>query len=180
MPVCSISHSSSPGSTLPERVAMTRPSSGVKPIVVSTERPSAIAHSDAPAPRWQLTRRRPPGGRAVAARGARPNCARARESRSGESASARARRLAARRSLAAAGRRGVKGGVEAGDGGDLRQLRRDGVQRRQRLRLMQRGEVGELAQRRLDLGVDPTCRDEALAAVHDPVPDRIGVVQAVG
>ena len=35
-PSCSISHSSSPGSTLPERVAITSPSSGVKPIVVST------------------------------------------------------------------------------------------------------------------------------------------------
>ena len=33
----------SPGSTLPERVAMTRPSSGVKPIVVSTQRPSRTA-----------------------------------------------------------------------------------------------------------------------------------------
>ena len=38
---CRTSHSTSPGSTLPERVAITMPSSGVKPIVVSTERPSA-------------------------------------------------------------------------------------------------------------------------------------------
>ena len=57
MPVCSSSHSSSPGSTLPERVAMTSPSSGVKPIVVSTERPSRTAASEAPAPRWQVTTR---------------------------------------------------------------------------------------------------------------------------
>ena len=35
----------------PDRVAMTRPSSGVKPIVVSTERPAWTAASDAPAPR---------------------------------------------------------------------------------------------------------------------------------
>ncbi len=55
----SSSHSSIPGSTLPERVAITSPSSGVKPIVVSSERPSLIAHSDAPAPRWQLTIRSP-------------------------------------------------------------------------------------------------------------------------
>src|SRR5258708_595238 len=34
---------------------MTRPSSGVKPIVVSTERPPRTAASDAPAPRWQVT-----------------------------------------------------------------------------------------------------------------------------
>ena len=42
---------------LPERVAITSPSSGVKPIVVSTERPPRIAASDAPAPRWQVTMR---------------------------------------------------------------------------------------------------------------------------
>ena len=48
---CCWSHSRSPGSTEPERVAITSPSSGVKPIVVSTERPSRTAHSDAPAPR---------------------------------------------------------------------------------------------------------------------------------
>ena len=51
----SISHSSIPGSTLPARVAITRPSSGVNPMVVSRETPPSIAHSDAPAPRWQLT-----------------------------------------------------------------------------------------------------------------------------
>ena len=38
----SSSHSRRPGSTLPERVAITRPSSGVKPIVVSTR--AAVAH----------------------------------------------------------------------------------------------------------------------------------------
>ena len=48
-----------PGSTVPDRVAITSPSSGVNPIVVSTERPPRVAHSDAPAPRWQLTTRRP-------------------------------------------------------------------------------------------------------------------------
>ncbi len=51
------SHSTAPGSTDPDRVAMTRPSSGVKPIVVSTDRPSRTAASDAPAPRWQVTMR---------------------------------------------------------------------------------------------------------------------------
>ena len=47
----SSSHSSIPGSTLPDRVAITNPSSGVNPIVVSTEIPSWIAHKEAPAPR---------------------------------------------------------------------------------------------------------------------------------
>ena len=52
-----------PGSTLPDRVAITSPSSGVKPIVVSTERPPRTAASEAPAPRWQVTIRRPAGRR---------------------------------------------------------------------------------------------------------------------
>jgi len=47
-----------PGSTEPDLVAMTRPSSGVKLIVVSTLRPPYTAASDAPAPRWQLTSRK--------------------------------------------------------------------------------------------------------------------------
>ena len=42
-----ISHSTRPGSTEPARVFITRPSSGVKPMVVSTDRPSRAAHSDA-------------------------------------------------------------------------------------------------------------------------------------
>ena len=40
---------------LPARVAITSPSSGVKPIVVSTLWPCRTAASDAPAPRWQDT-----------------------------------------------------------------------------------------------------------------------------
>src|SRR5215207_1837946 len=58
-PRCRCSQSTAPGSTEPERVAMTSPSSGVNPIVVSTDRPEATAHSDAPAPRWQVTTRNP-------------------------------------------------------------------------------------------------------------------------
>ena len=52
-----MSHSTRPGSTVPEREAITSPSSGVKPMVVSTDRPSRTAHSDDPAPRWQVTSR---------------------------------------------------------------------------------------------------------------------------
>jgi hypothetical protein len=57
MSACSSSQSSRPGSTDPERVAIARPSSGVKPIVVSTDLPPATAATEAPAPRWQLTMR---------------------------------------------------------------------------------------------------------------------------
>ena len=60
-PSYSSSHVIRPGSTDPLRVAMTSPSSGVKPMVVSTLRPSSTAASDAPAPRWQVTTRWLPG-----------------------------------------------------------------------------------------------------------------------
>ncbi len=52
-----------PGSTEPERVAIGTPSSGLKPIVVSTERPSRTAVTELPPPRWQTTSRRPSRGR---------------------------------------------------------------------------------------------------------------------
>ena len=48
---CSRSQVTMPGSMVPERVDITRPSRGVKPIVVSTEAPSCTAATDAPAPR---------------------------------------------------------------------------------------------------------------------------------
>ena len=96
-PSCCWSQSSRPGSTEPDRVAITRPSSGVKPMVVSTERPSRTAHSDAPAPRWHVTTcaRRPRPAPRTRARG--------RGSRSAARRSARATRAGARRSLPAAG-----------------------------------------------------------------------------
>ena len=46
---------SAPGSTDPERVAIGTPSSGVNPIVVSTERPSTRAVTELPPPRWHTT-----------------------------------------------------------------------------------------------------------------------------
>src|SRR6201985_2714987 len=47
----------------PERVPMTSPSSGVRPIVVSTDTPSRIAAALQRLPRWAVTRRNSPGGR---------------------------------------------------------------------------------------------------------------------
>ena len=97
-PLRSSSHRSSPGSTEPERVPMTRPSSGVKPMVVSTDRPRWTAAIDAPAPRWQETMRRssscfPRDG----PHGARRRRAIGRGSRSGAGSSARATPWGARR-----------------------------------------------------------------------------------
>jgi hypothetical protein len=48
---------SAPGSTDPARVGIGTPSSGVKPIVVSTDRPSRTAVTEQPPPRWQTTSR---------------------------------------------------------------------------------------------------------------------------
>ena len=48
---------STPASTSPQRVPMISPSAGVKPMVVSTERPWSTAQRDEPLPRWQLTSR---------------------------------------------------------------------------------------------------------------------------
>ena len=46
-----------PGSIDPERVAIGTPSSGLKPIVVSIDRPSRTAVTEQPPPRWQTTSR---------------------------------------------------------------------------------------------------------------------------
>ncbi len=102
---------------MPDRVAITRPSSGVNPIVVSTDRPPRAAHSDAPAPRWHVTTRssavagRATGGR----RGARRTRARARGSRSGGAPSCSRHAAGSAYVDAAGGHRRVEGGVEAGD-----------------------------------------------------------------
>jgi hypothetical protein len=49
--VLATSQADTAGSIVPERVDMTRPSNGVKPMVVSTLCPSRTAASDAPEPR---------------------------------------------------------------------------------------------------------------------------------
>ena len=46
-----------PGSMLPHRVAIARPSKGVKPIVVAMLRPARTPHRLAPAPRCAITAR---------------------------------------------------------------------------------------------------------------------------
>ena len=160
-----------PGRPSPERVAITRPSSGVKPIVVSTERPSSTAHSEAPGAevaghdpaRTGRELPRAAGGVGV------------REAVEAEPAHPVALPPFARQRVGGRRRRerGVEGGVEARDLRHVRQRPRDGVDGRQRLRLVKRRERGQLAQRRQHLVVEPDGRAEALAAVHDAVPDRV-------
>ena len=60
---CSIRWIITAGSMLPARLGMMRPSDGVMPIVVSTERPWSMAHSEAPTPRWQEMISSSPRGR---------------------------------------------------------------------------------------------------------------------
>ena len=52
MPARRARWNSTAGSMSPDRVPITRPSSGVSPIDVSTERPPSIAVTEAPLPRW--------------------------------------------------------------------------------------------------------------------------------
>ena len=56
------------GSTEPERVPIIMPSSGVKPMLVSTLLPFSTAVTDAPFPRWQTISRDEFGGNAATAR----------------------------------------------------------------------------------------------------------------
>ena len=135
-----------PGRPSPERVAITRPSSGVKPIVVSTETPAATAASEAPAPRWHVTIRSTSTGRPAssAARARRRTRARARGSRSGGAPSARATRRAAHRSRPPAGIVRVERGVEARDRRHVRAaMPSPAASACERLRLVERREVGQ-------------------------------------
>ena len=147
-PPCSSSQSSKPGSTVPGRVFITSPASGVKPMVVSTETPPRTAASEAPAPRWQVTIRssadrpadelgRPPR---------RVGVARARGSRTGAAPSARSTPAAARRWPRRRQRR-VEGGVEAGHRRHVGQQLAAGADAGQRAGLVQRRQVADRAQR---------------------------------
>ena len=152
-----------PGSIEPERVAIGTPSSGLKPIVVSTERPSSTAVTEQPPPRWQTTSRETSirsatDGEAVEAVAAYPPL------------------------LAPALRDCVRGGlvrdaamecgVEDGNVRNVRQrrLRRpDAAQRRLGVERRQRGELADLLDH---VGIDPRRVAEDATAVDDSMPDR--------
>ncbi len=80
----SIRYSTTPGSRLPQRVPIGRPSAAVNPIVLATLRPPAIAHMLEPLPRCSTTTL-PAAARASCSRQARRRCIRTtgRGSRSG-------------------------------------------------------------------------------------------------
>ena len=73
------------------------------------------------------------------------------------------------------GNGGVERRVEAGDGRRIGQHRTHRVEGGQRLRLVQRGQVGERPELFPDALVDPDRPAEQAPAVHDPVPDRVHV-----
>ena len=54
MPLRLQMNSTTAGSSVPERVPITRPSSGVRPMEVSVHLPSTHALSEEPLPRWQM------------------------------------------------------------------------------------------------------------------------------
>ena len=68
----------------------------------------------------------------------------------------------------------MKGGVKAGDRRRVRESFPDRAKRRQRLGLVQRRQLGQLLKRIADLVIDADRTGEPLAAVHDPVRDRVG------
>ena len=148
----------------------------MKPIVVSTERPSSIAHKEAPAPRWQL--HQPVGLLAEQFGGATCDVG-VRQSVEAE--------LAQRPALAPGGGQRVgggverevrvKGGVEAGDRRRVGQELRDRVERRQRAWLVQWREVGERFEPAPDLVVDQHGRAKAFATVDDAVADGIDLAR---
>ena len=64
-------------------------------------------------------------------------------------------------------------GVEAGDGRNIGQDCVDELERAERLRLVERCEVGERVDPPKDSVVDPHRADELVAAVDDTVADRV-------
>ena len=152
----------------------------MKPIVVSTERPSSTALTEQPLPRWQTTSRRQRSaprirvGLLVAPRDVEPVKAVAAQLE----ALAPLARQRVRRGLRR--QRAVKGGVEAGDLRQARQRRGgrvDALERGARVQRRQRRERGDRGAR---VGVDARRPGEARPAVHDAVPDRLGAAARVG
>ena len=173
------SQSRSPGSTDPERVAITSPSSGVNPIVVSTH---ARPRRRPATRRRRGGRRRSAGPRAVPADdlGAAPHgirVATARGTRTAAAASARSTPSAAHRcARRPAGRRGTscRSRRPPGTSGSSRRTARIAGDR---ARVVQRREVRRWIEVGEHVVVDraPTSV-QPWAAVNDAVPDRLDVV----
>ena len=161
-----------PGSTEPERAAIGTPSSGVKPMLVSTERPSSTAETEHPPPRWQTTSRSRNALR-------RPLHRKPMEA---EAPQAPLLRPAARdrvdRRLVGDGR--VEGSVEHGHVRDVRQYAARLLQRLQRRCVVQRRDQRQVGDLLLDLGVDDHGRLEAGAPVDDAVADRLDAAVELG
>ena len=149
-------------------------------MVVSTLRPPSTAASDAPAPRWHVTMRRPSSGRpsssaaATGAVGVRQPVEAVAANRVSVAPFAGHR---VGRGRSGDGR--VERGVEAGHGRDVGQLRGDGVERGEGLGLVQWGEVGQLLQLLSHCLVDADRAGERRAPMHDAMTDRGGLTPAL-
>ena len=75
-------------------------------------------------------------------------------------------------------KRRVKSGVEARHGGDAGEDLADRVERGERLRLVQRGQIRQRTQAALHLDVDPNRSRELGTPVDDPVAHRVHSAEA--
>ena len=179
-PPCRWTHRTRPGSTLPDRVAITSPSIGVNPIVVSTEWPQDTAASEAPAPRWAVTRRSSSRGRPRSSGGPRAGPI-VTEPVEAEPADAPPVPPGPGNGVGRGlGRHaGMEGRVEAGDLGEVRSQGPQGVHGGQTEGIVQGGQIGEGIQGLVGPIVDEDGTREQTAAVDHAVTDRadLGVLE---
>ena len=138
----------------PVRVPMGRPSTAVKPIVVATLRPRAIAHMLAPLPRCATISL--PSAHSGAMRGQHRDDVFVGEAVKAVAADALGRQVArgSANCCASGGCRPVKRGIETGDLGHIRRDSGDGAYRGEIMRLVQRRERNQRFQVGKHLVVD--------------------------
>ena len=163
-----------PGSIEPARVPIIRPSSGVIPIDVSTDRPPSTAVTEQPLPRWATTSRSPSTGRP------RSSAARATDQATDrpwkpKRRMPQSRNQASGNRIAVAGRRKarVERGVERRHVGYPGQRLSGGPDRLDGDPSVERGELGELLDGVDGRILDQRWVDEARPAMNDPIADRV-------
>jgi hypothetical protein len=159
---------------LPQRVPMTRPSRGVKPIEVSTDRPPATAVMLAPLPRWQVMSLSFSIGRPISLGGPMGDIAVGRAVEA-VPADAQLPVEGVGQPVDEGPRRDglMEGRVEDRDLRGPRQERLAGVDALEVVGVVQRRELDAFADGRLDLFGDHHGFGEILAAVDDAVPEAV-------
>ena len=154
MPSSSIRYRMTPGSRLPQRVPIGRPSTAVKPIVLATLRPPTIAHMLLPLPRCATTVR-PDGGLRIELRQHAGDVLVGQAMKAVAPHAALGDRGRQREGLRHLGLRAMERGVEAGHLRQLRAQLRDDLDRLEVVRLMQRRQRAQLLERGDHLGRRP-------------------------